>query len=295
MHPPPARRHCASLSILLLGLNLVSLRAADDYKLGPDSMPQEGVPLGEVTKYHWSSNIFPGTERDYWVYVPKQYDPARAACVMVFQDGGNYVNTNGQFRVPTVFDNLIARKEIPVTVGIFINPGEVPPAEPGQKGRSNRSFEYDTLSDQYVRFLLEEILPEVAKKYNLTTDPEGRAICGISSGGICAWTAAWERPSEFRKVLSHVGSFTNISGGHNYPALIRKTEKKPIRVFLQDGSGDLDNLHGNWPLANQEMAAALKFMGYDYKFEFGDGGHNGKHGGAILPDSLRWLWRNYPH
>jgi enterochelin esterase-like enzyme len=212
---------------------------------------------------------------------------------MVFQDGGNYASSNGQFRVPTVFDNLIQKKEMPVTIGIFLNPGEVPAAQPGQKGRSNRSFEYDSLGDQYAKFLLEEILPEVEKKYKITKDPEGRAICGISSGGICAWTVAWERPDSFRKVLSHVGSFTNIRGGHVYPALIRKTEKKPIRVFLQDGANDLDNLHGNWPLANQEMAAALKFAGYDYKFEFGDGGHNGKHGGAILPDSLRWLWRGY--
>ena len=285
-------------SLQLFALSLLACLspacAGDDYKLGPDSMAQQGVPRGEITKQRWSSKVFPGTERDYWVYLPKQYEPAKSACVMVFQDGGNYVNTNGQFRVPIVFDNLIAKKEMPVTIGIFINPGEVPAAESGQKPRSNRSFEYDSLGDQYARFLLEEILPEVGKQYNLTKDPDGHAICGISSGGICAWTVAWERPDEFRKVLSHVGSFTNIRGGHNYPALIRKTEKKPIRVFLQDGANDLDNLHGNWPLANQEMAAALKFMGYDYKFEFGTEGHNGKHGGAILPESLRWLWRDYP-
>jgi enterochelin esterase family protein len=272
-------------------------RSADDYKLGADSMTQDGVPRGEVIKMPpWTNSaIFPGTHRDWWVYVPKQYDPAKPACVMVFQDGGGYVNsnTNGQWRVPTVFDNLIAKKEMPVTLGIFINPGTIPPAGEGDRGRSNRSFEYDSLGDQYARFLLEEILPEVGKKYNLTKDPEGRAIAGISSGAICAWTVAWERPNEFRKVLSAVGSFTNIRGGHNYQAMIRKTEKKPIRIFLQDGANDLDNLHGNWPLANQEMAAALKFMGYDYKFEFGTEGHNAKHGGAILPDSLRWLWRGY--
>lgn len=290
---PACSRRLLALSFSLLAL-LPPVFAADDYKFGPDSMPQEGVPRGEVTKHHWASKVFAGTERDFWVYVPKQYDPAKPACVMVFQDGGNYVSTNGQFRVPVVFDNLIAKKEMPVTIGVFINPGEVPAAEPGQKPRSNRSFEYDSLGDQYARFLLDEILPEVGKQYPLTRDPDGRAICGISSGGICAWTVAWERPGEFHKVLSHVGSFTNIRGGHVYPALIRKTEKKPIRVFLQDGANDLDNLHGNWPLANQEMAAALKFMGYDYRFEFGTEGHNGKHGGAILPDSLRWLWRDYP-
>jgi enterochelin esterase family protein len=199
--------------------------------------------------------------------------------------------------VPVVFDNLIHKGEMPVTIGVFIEPGHFDePAPAGERSsngkRSNRSFEYDTLSDQYARFLLEEILPEVGKSYNLTGDPNLRAICGISSGGICAWTVAWERPDAFRKVLSHVGSFTNIRGGHVYPSLIRKTEPKPIRIFLQDGSGDLDNAHGNWPLANQQMAAALKFARYDYQFVYGEGAHNGIHGGAILPDSLRWLWRD---
>jgi len=290
MHPV-TRFTCAILLVLSLSAP-TALRAADDYKLGPDSLPQEGVPSGEVTKYSFTNSaVYPGTVRDYWVYVPKQYDPAKPAALMVFQDGGGYQNPKGQYRVPTVFDNLIAKKEMPVTIGVFVNPGAVPATEPGRKDRSNRSFEYDSLGDAYAKFLLDELLPEVAKKYNLTTDPELRAIGGASSGGICAFTVAWERPDAFRKVLSHIGSFTNIRGGHVYPALIRKTEKKPLRVFLQDGSGDLDNLHGNWPLANQEMAAALKFMAYDYKFEFGTEGHNGKHGGAILPDSLRWLWR----
>jgi enterochelin esterase family protein len=266
--------------------------AADDYKLGEDSQRHDGVPQGKVTKYTWTSKIFDGTVRDYWVYVPAQYVGKEPACVMVFQDGGGYVDVEkGSFRVPIVFDNLIHKKEMPVTIGIFINPGKVPSLDKDQKPRDNRSFEYDTLSDQYSRFLDKEILPEVGKEYQLRQDAAGRAICGISSGGICAFTVAWERPDMFSKVLSHVGSFTNIRGGDVYPGMIRKTEKKPIRVFLQDGSGDLDNLHGSWPLANQSMAAALKFAGYDYKFEFGDGGHNGKHGGAILPDSLRWLWR----
>jgi enterochelin esterase family protein len=289
MHPA-TRFSCA---ILLILSSASVLRAADEYKLGPDSFPQEGVPRGEVTKYAFTNSaVYPGTVRDYWVYVPKQYDPAKPAALMVFQDGGGYVSTNGQYRVATVFDNLIAKKEMPVTIGVFVNPGVVPSTEQGKKDRSNRSFEYDSLGDAYAKFLLNELLPEVAKKYNLTTDPALRAIGGASSGGICAFTVAWERPDAFHKVLSHIGSFTNIRGGHVYPAFIRKTEKKPLRVFLQDGSGDLDNLHGNWPLANQEMAAALKFMGYDYKFEFGTEGHNGKHGGAILPDSLRWLWRD---
>jgi enterochelin esterase family protein len=276
------------LAALFLLLGVAGLQAADDYKLGPDSEEQKDVPKGKVTKYSWTSTIFPATVRDYWIYVPAQYDSKTPACVMVFQDGAGYVNEKGQFRVPIVFDNLIHKKEMPVTVGIFINPGVVPATDKDQKPRANRSFEYDTLSDQYAKFLEKEILPEVAK------DAAGRAICGISSGGICAFTVAWERPDLFSKVLSHVGSFTNIRGGDVYPGLVRKTVDKPkaIRVFLQDGSGDLDNKFGNWPLANQSMASALKFAKYDYKFEYGDGGHNGKHGGAILPDSLRWLWRD---
>jgi enterochelin esterase family protein len=268
--------------------------ASDDYKLGPDSMEQAGVPKGTVTQGRWESKqIYPGTVRDYWIYVPAQYNSKTPACVMVFQDGRSYVDKKGSFRVPVVFDNLIHRGEIPVTIGIFINPGTFPASKEGEKARSNRSFEYDTVSDQYARFLLEEILPEVGKKYRLTDDPEGRAICGISSGGICSWTVAWQKPDQFRKVLTHVGSFTNIRGGYVYPSLIRQEPPKPIRIFLQDGSHDLDNKFGNWPLANQEMAAALKFAHYDYKFVFGDGGHNGKQGGSILPDSFRWLWRDY--
>jgi enterochelin esterase family protein len=269
-----------------------SVSQAQEYKLGPDSMVQEGVPQGTVTQHRWiSKKVFPGTERDYWIYVPSQYDAKQPACVMVFQDGRNYVNPKGQFRTTVVFDNLIHKQQMPVTIGIFMNPGVVPSSKPGAKPRRNRSFEYDTLSGQFAQFLLEEILPAVGKNYNLTDDPNCRAIGGISSGGICAWTVAWQRPDVFRKVLSHVGSFTNIRGGHVYPALIRKTERKPIRIFLQDGSRDLDNLHGSWPISNQQMAAALKYAKYDYKFVFGTEGHNGKHGGAILPESLRWLWR----
>ncbi len=285
-------RHTITAALLLLAS---TLRAGDDdYQLGLDSQPRDGVPRGTVTKHTWTSKVFAGTIREYHVYVPAQYDATKPACVMVFQDGHAYVDPSGQFRVPIVFDNLIHRREMPVTIGIFINPGHAGDKLPESPWRgSNRSFEYDTLSDQYARFLLEEILPEVGKSYNLTKDPDGRAICGISSGGICSWTVAWERPDEIRKVLSHVGSFTNIRGGHACEALIRKTAPKPIRVLLQDGSGDLDNEHGNWPLANQQMAASLKFKGYDHRFVYGTGAHSGRHGGAILPESLRWLWRDY--
>lgn len=271
--------------------------AADTYQHGPDSQVKPGVPQGVVTKYTFTeSEVYPGTVRDFWVYVPEQYKPdGPPACVMVFQDGGNYQNPKGQFRTTTVFDNLIEAGDMPVTVGVFVNPGTFPPAKGKGPGRSNRSFEYDTPSDQYVTFITKEILPTVERvaKVKLRTDAPGRAIGGISSGGICAFTAAWERPDQFSKVLSHVGSFTNIRGGDVYPGLIRKTEKKPIRLFLQDGCNDLDNLHGSWPLGNLQMAAALRFMDYDYRFVYGDGGHNGKHGGALMPESLRWLWRDW--
>lgn len=280
---------------VLLAVTLRPAPAADDYAPGPDSSPHDGVPKGKVTQFRHTSKVFDGTERDCWVYVPAQYDGKTPACLMVFQDGGGFVGDKGAYRVPVVFDNLIHKKEMPVTVGVFINPGKFPtPGKAEKDWRPNRSFEYDTLSPQYTQFLEKEILPEVEKSVKLRKDPAGRAICGNSSGGICAFTAAWERPDLFGKVLSHIGSFTNIRGGDVYPGLIRKTEKKPIRVLLQDGCGDLDNLHGNWPLANLQMAAALKHMGYDYKLVFGDGAHTGKHGGAIFPDSLRWLWRDTP-
>ncbi|HEX3151011.1 MAG TPA: alpha/beta hydrolase-fold protein [Gemmataceae bacterium] len=285
---------CRLLTGLLMLALAASLGAADDYKLGPDSERHDGVPVGKVTQHKWTSNVFPGTERNYWIYVPAQYDGKEPACVMVFQDGNGYQGEKGGFRVPVVLDNLIHKKEVPVIIGIFIDPGNVPAGNGQGQGRSNRSFEYDTVSPQYATFLDKEILPEVGKQYKLRQDAAGRGIGGISSGGICAFVAAWERPDMFSKVLSHVGSFTNIQGGDIIPGMIRKTERKPIRVWLQDGSNDLDNLHGSWPLANQSMAAALKFMRYDFRFEFGDGGHNGRQGGATMPESLKWLWRDTP-
>ena len=268
----------------------------EQYVLGPDSERQNDVPKGVVTKHEWVSTIFEGTKREYFVYVPAQYDGTQPACLMVFQDGHTYVEEAGQFRVPIVFDNLIHRGEMPVTIGLFINPGHKGDVIPENRWRpDNRSFEYDTLSDQYARFVVEELLPHVVTehKLNVSANADDRAICGISSGGICAFTAAWEHPEWFNKVLSHVGSFTNIRGGHHYEAMIRKTDRKPIRVFLQDGENDLDNEHGNWWLANLQMEKSLKFKGYDYRFVGGTGGHSGKHGGVILPESLIWLWRDH--
>jgi enterochelin esterase-like enzyme len=269
----------------------------DQYVPGPDSKEQPGVPQGQITKYSWTeSKIYPGTIRDYWVYVPKQYDASQPACVYVSQDGILY-------EAPKVFDNLIHKKEMPVTIGIFIQPGDIPlkegeTAKKRPDGRAaprrNRSVEYDSLGDTYARFLLEEILPAVGQKYNLTKDPDGRCIAGSSSGGICAFTVCWERPNEFRKCFTTVGSFTNIRGGNIYPELVKNTPKKPIRMFQQDGSNDIVNQFGSWPAANLAMASALVEKGYDHKFAWGEGVHSGKHGTALFPDAMRWIWRDYP-
>ena len=276
----------------------------DQYVLGPDSQVQAGVPKGTVKEFEWNdSKIFPGTVRKCWLYIPAQYTPDKPAALMVFQDGGGYVKADGSWRVPLVFDNLIHKKQMPVTVGVFINPGDKPlkPGEPPRKrpdGRpasaSNRSFEYDTVNDAYAKFLLDEILPEVRKQVKITDNPEGRAIAGSSSGGICAFNVAWQRPNEFRKVFTTIGSFTNIRGGNVFPDLVRKAEKKPIRIFQQDGANDIVNQAGSWPEANKAMAAAWKEKGYDHQFVFGEGTHNPKHGASLLPDALRWLWRDFP-
>jgi enterochelin esterase-like enzyme len=263
------------------------------YTLGPDSTAQEGVPRGTLTQHHWiGERFYPGVERDYWVYVPQQYDGVKPACLMVFQDAALYLGPEAN--VPIVFDNLIHQGAMPVTIGLFVSPGDRGPGLPRWGGADNRSVEYDALGDTYARFLLEELLPPLAEQYNLVSDPEGRAICGISSGGICAFTVAWERPDAFRKVVSHCGSFTSIRGGNQYPALIRRSEPRPLRVFLQTGTHDLDVVFGNWVIANQDMAAALAYRGYDHQLVVGEGGHSLAHGGAILPETLRWLWRDYP-
>ena len=267
------------------------------YQYGPDSQVNPSVPKGKVTQHqHVESKVFPGTMRRYSVYVPAQYDGSQPAALMVFQDGHTFEGTSGDFRLPIVFDNLIAKGDMPVTIAVMIDPGhkgELPEKRGWRPRPANRSFEYDSVTGDYAEFLLTEVLPEVKKTYKITDNPELRAICGNSSGGICAFSVAWFRPDKFRKVLSHIGSFVDLRGGHAYPPMIRKADKKPIRVFLQDGANDLDNQFGNWPLANQQMAKAFEFKGYDYKFVFGTEAHNGKHGGAIFPDSLRWLWRDW--
>ncbi|HZU28103.1 MAG TPA: SMP-30/gluconolactonase/LRE family protein [Bryobacteraceae bacterium] len=268
---------------------------ADDYVLGPDSQPHPGVPHGAMEHFTWTSpRIFPGSVRDYWVYVPAQYDARKPACIMVFQDGSGYAKEDGSWRVPIVFDNLINSGAMPVTIGVFINPGVLPGAGGDEPARFNRSYEYDSVDDRYTRFLTEEILPEVAKKWNISADPNDHAIAGISSGGIAAFTSAMLRPDAFRRVLSFVGSFTDLRGGNVWPDLVRKLEPAPVRIFLQDGNHDLDIFAGSWWMANQDLASALQYAGYDYKFVTGTEGHNGKHGASILPDALRWLWRDWP-
>jgi enterochelin esterase-like enzyme len=263
------------------------------YTLGPDSLPQNGVPRGIVSQYHWKSErIYPGTERDYWLYVPEQYDGTQLACLIIFQDGEWYLRPD--VNVPVVLDKLIHQQQIPLTIALFVSPGTPGPGNPVYGGDTNRSVEYDSLGDRYARFLVEELIPEVERQYRIVSDPKGRAICGISSGGICAFTAAWERPDAFGNVISHCGSFSNIRGGDEYPWLVRKTPRKPIRVFLQTGTNDVDVVFGNWALANKQMAAALAYRDYDYQFVMGEGGHNLKHGASIFPDTLCWIWRDYP-
>jgi sugar lactone lactonase YvrE/enterochelin esterase-like enzyme len=262
-----------------------------------DAQPTKEVPRfkGELIKRSFArSKIFPGTVRDFSVYVPAQYDPVKPACVHVNQDGI-------QFNAPEVFDQLIESKEMPVVIGGFVRPGVVKATSDSALDRFNRSYEYDGLGDNYARFLLEELLPEVetlktsdGRPIRLSHDGNDRAIAGSSSGAICAFTAAWERPDAFRRVFSAIGTYVGLRGGNAYPTLIRKLEPKPIRIFLQDGSSDLNIYDGDWWMANQEMERALVFAGYEVNHVWGDGGHNGKHATELFPDALRWLWKDWP-
>jgi len=290
---------CFYRAALALGITLASNaslgRAADEYPPHPDSQPQPAAPKGEVLKFIFAgSRVFPGATRDYWVYIPAQYDPARPACVYVNQDG---IQNNA----PVVFDNLIARKEMPVTIGVFITPGRVKAPDANALDRFNRSYEYDGLGGDYARFLLDEILPEVERKVasdgrpiRLSKEGNDRAIGGSSSGAICAFTAAWERPDAFTRVFSSIGTYVGLRGGEAYPTLIRKFEPKSIRVFLQDGSNDLNIYGGDWWMANQTMERALAFAGYEVNHVWGEGGHNGRHAAAVFPEAMRWLWKDWP-
>ncbi|MDM4017557.1 SMP-30/gluconolactonase/LRE family protein [Roseiconus lacunae] len=284
-----------SIRSLALAFLLISgvVHAEETYPVHPDTQVKDGVPRGKVTAHQFSdSKVFPGTQRDYFLYVPAQYDPMKPAALMVFQDGQKYVRENSTWRVPTVFDNLIHEGAMPVTIALCINPGVVPGGDQAQN-RFNRSFEYDTVSDRYASFLVDEMIPEVRKRYNITDDPNMRAIGGSSSGAIAAFGVAWHRPDQFRRVFSTVGTYVGLRGGNEYPTLVRKSEPKPIRVFLQDGRNDLNIYGGSWWHANTSMLSALRWAGYQVNHAWGDGGHNGKHGSAIMPDAMRWLWQDF--
>ena len=292
--PCPAQPWPDKMKILILLFIAILLSSAISPTLAQTaSTTSEHILQGKLTEGIFkTSKLFPGTQRKYSVYVPSQYDPAKPAALMVFMDGSNFAKANGNFRVPAVFEELISQDAMPVTIAVFVDPGTVVATLPDATDRSNRSFEYDSLGDRYTNFLLDEFLPVAIKDLNVSTDPAQRAVCGSSSGGICAFTVAWQRPDQFGKVLSTIGSYTNIRGGWVYPGLIRKSKAnpKPIEVYLQDGRDDLSNLFGDWPLANQDMAAALQYAGYKNKFVMTDGGHSGKWAGEIFPDALRWLW-----
>jgi enterochelin esterase family protein len=274
--------------------NLILDNRRGTYIRGSDTRSNEDAPQGKIYEYTWNaSQVYPGTHRSYWVYVPAQYDGFSHAALMVFQDGQRFMNPD---IAPTIaiFDNLIHSGDMPVTIGVFINPGTRPGIkEPDSIPMQQRQIEYDTQNDDYARLLLTEILREVETKYRISSNAKMRAIAGISSGAMAAWKVAWAYPEEFGKVMSFVGSYTNILGGHNHAFEVRRTPRKDIRVFLQSGSNDLQLEFGDWPLANKTMASALAFAGYDYRFVFGDGGHDLKHGAAIMSESLIWLWRDH--
>jgi len=300
---------CLLAAVLGFAGNCSAAPTDEVYLLGPDSLPHEGVPKGKVIgPLTLPSNVFTNTTRHYWIYVPAQYDSAKPACLMIFQDGQAFVGPGGDYRIPNVFDNLIYRREMPVTIAVFINPGHTPEQPESTTtnwgdGINGRATEYNELNDNYAKLIVNELLPALEKDFNLSKNPDDRAIAGASSGAICAFTVAWQRPEQFHKVISTIGSFTNIRGGHVYPDLIRAGERKPIRVFLQDGLNDnRGTRHGksdydpkwDWHAQNLKMVAALTEKGYDVNYCWGIGTHSNKQGGAMMPEMLRWLWRDYP-
>ena len=279
------------------------------YQVSADAEPREAVPRGELKGplVLPNSQAYPGTQHTYWVHVPAQYDPATPANLMIFQDGQAFIDPNGSVRAPNVLDNLIYRRELPVMITVFINPGRTPeqpeptPQEWGDRS-TNRPTEYNSLDDRYARVIVDELLPVLEKDYTIAKDPERRGIGGTSSGAIAAFTVAWQRPDAFRKVLSIVGSFTNLRGGDAYPDLIRKSEKKPIRIFMQGGRNDnrgigRDGLYDqrrDWFYQNVRMVQALTERGYDLNYSWGLNTHGQRMGGPMLPEMMRWLWRDHP-
>ena len=273
---------------------------AQDYPFGPDSNVQSGVPKGVVKKLVLApGKYFPGVPHTYQVYVPAQYDASKPTAFMIHMDGGGAVG-NGQ-RVPIVLDNLIAKKDIPVMIGIFVDPGVLPLVEKEAQNRFERVFEYDSMSDRFAGFLVDELIPEVAKTYNLSKNPDDRGLAGVSTGAVGAFMAAWNRPDQFHRVMSFIGTFVAMKGADAMPALIRRTEPKPLRIHLQAGKNDHivpgqpygTFYGGSWPINNQAMLEALQFAGYDAKLVLGEEGHNMKQGASIMPEAYRWLWRDY--
>jgi enterochelin esterase-like enzyme len=262
-----------------------------DYSLSPDSLPQEGVPAGQLLRFRWTSYaVYPGVERDAWLYLPHGVEEHDNVNLLVFQDGPLYFGP--QVNATFVLDNLIHRAELPMMAGLFVNPGETGPGYPFFGGDDNRSIEYDAVNGDYARFLVDELFPVVRRHVKLTNDPAGRTICGMSSGGACAMTAAFHRPEVFGAVIAHCGSFINIRGANQLPSMIRQTPRKRIRVWHQTGSRDVDVIFGNIQIGNHDLAAALRYRRYDTVFEFGNGGHSLRHGGAVFPETLRWVFRD---
>ena len=279
------------LSVTVLGGWVPVFAAEPEFPLTADSKPQDRVPKGTLIQDSHTAtegSVFPGTEREVTLYLPAGFDKTKPAAFMVFQDGVIY-------QAPVVFDNLIARGDIPPLVGVFIKPGVVPAPNENAQPRYNRSCEYDSITDTYSTFLIDELLPALEEKHGLTfsTDPNDTAIAGNSSGGICAFMAAWHRPDRFRRVFSGVGTYVGIRGADRLPVLIRKFEPKPLRVFLQSGTGDNNLYCGDWWMANQMMERSLTWAGYDVNHAWGEGGHNPKHASQIFPEALRWLWRDW--
>jgi enterochelin esterase family protein len=296
-----------ALVVTILSTNLLAAGLDDFYKLGPDSLVQEGVPQGKIVgPTTLPSEVFPGTQHTYWVYVPAQYDPNKPAALMIFNDGQAFIAEDGSVRAPNVLNNLIHRREIPVMIAVFINPGRRPdqpepiPSNWGDR-TTNRPTEYNELNDKYARVIIDELMPALKRSYNISSDPGQHGIGGASSGAIAAFTVAWERPDQFRKVISIVGSFVNLRGGHVYPEKVMESERKPIRVFFQDGRNDnrgqrRDGTYDpnrDWFLQNVRLVEAMTKKGYDINYTWGIGLHDQKQGGAIFPDMMRWLWRDH--
>lgn len=301
MSRPFVKQLLLSVFLVFCAALLPAQENYNNYPLGPDSQVQAGVPTGTVTHFVLKpGRFYPGTPHKYAVYVPAQYDAAKPAPFMIFLDGSQALG-NGM-RVPVVFDNLIAKHEIPPMIGIFVDPGILPALSEHDQQRYNRIFEYDSLSPRFSRFLLEELIPAVAAKYNLSKNPDDRGLSGVSTGAVGALMTAWNRPDQFHRVLSFIGTYVDMKGADHLPALIRKTEPRPIRIFMQDGSHDHIapaepygwDFAGSWPINNEVMYQAFQYAGYDVKFEMGTGTHSTKQAGAIMPDALRWLWRGYP-